>query len=696
VTSPPSPNQRPTLEAYFFALVVFISATSLASVGLLSLGLFTPGVTLTAAAASLCPALFFLKRTQVAKKLNRSEWAVLALVLVAFALRWNTSVYVYGGQDPGVYTNVASHFAEHGSWIIKDHLLDEFEGRKDLRDYYVANSIRRTVQNEAGGWYGNMLPGIYLQDLDRNEWVSQFYHVNTTWLAIGQWMFGIELKGLTLAFLSSLSIIAAYLIALRVSGSPVAGLIAAFLLATNAAHSYIGTFPVSEAVAGFFFLSALAMLTAGWQFLSILPFSALFLTRITGFLTMPLLLISLAWMAVKRRDTRAAWTGLGILGAYALSVMWGLTFSAPYSRDIYRGKLGIPPSLLEHAPTTFIAIGVVWVVGCLCATRFRNVWKPLCIRLVRHRTALCFVIAALVLVAVGFRGYLLAFTDHYAQHRWFGRRWDMAAHGIDSLKYLSFYSLTMMLSPVVLLAFIVGLVLLGRIAIKRAIFAPVAVCTLGFFAALTIKQLTTPYLYYFGRYLVSELLPLAIVCAAVALYSLTRLLPRFRAIAIVLYCTGVFVLLYPSLQARLRIREGHQFFEAMSCINEATPGRSVIFVDKNSFAETPVVTALRFSFQKPTFALRETDFSQPEKLQDLVDFFQAKGFTVYLLSSGEGWNSKGGFTKIMRISAIMRTIGGRAEAPTQMRTRAHPLRLYSLEKSSTLPEICQKVIGYSR
>lgn len=692
----PPLRHRSALEAYFFAIVVFISLISLTAVALLSFQVFTPVFVLIGAGASLIPTMAVRKRCQPTQRLTRPEWIVIALVALAFGLRWNTSTYVYGGQDPGVYSNIASYFAEHGTWIVKDHLLGEFEGRNDLRDYYVATSLRRAAQTPNGTWFGNMLPGVYLQDLDKNEWVSQFYHVNTVWLAIGQWIFGQEWKGLTLSFLSSLSILAAYLLTVRISRSPSAGIVAAFLLATNAAHSYIATFPVSEAVAGFFFLSALTMLTCGWQLTSILPFSALFLTRITGFLTAPLILASLVWMVVKRRDTRAVWTGLGVLGAYAMSVMWGLRFSAPYSRDIYRGKLGISASLLEHVPAAFAALAVLWLLGCLVALRFNQRFKPLCAFLIRYRTHLTLAAIAMILVTIGYRGYLLAFTDHYIKHRWFGTRWNMAGHGVDSLKYLSIYTLNLMISPLGVVTLLVGLAQSGRLAFKRAMVAPFAICALGFFAALTVKQLTTPYLYYFGRYLVSETLPLAIVCAAIAIQSLSRYLPRLRYITPAVYCVSVFAILYPCLGARLRIREGQQFYEAMSCLDQATPGRSLLLIDKRNFPDVPVVTALRFAFNKPTFNLRESDFNTPEKLNDLIGYFQSKGFAVHLLSSSDTWNTKGGLTKIIRVPAIMRRIGGRAEPPTRVSTLSHPIRLYSLTPPTTLPEICMKVAEYPR
>ena len=689
-------SQRSALEAYFFTLVLFLSLVSLTSLTLLSFESFRPLPVLVGAIASLLISVIFFRRNRPNARISRPEWGAIALVVVACALRYNCSVYIYGGQDPGVYTNAASYFADHGTWIIKDPLLNEFEGRPDLREYYIARTLRAITQNGPDSWYGNMLPGFYLKDLQNNEWVAQFYHINTVWLSIGQWLFGREWKGLTLSFLSSLTVIAAYLLAVRISSSSRAGLAAAFLLSTNAAHSYIGTFPVSEAVAGFFFLSALAMLSTSWFYTSIIPFLALFLTRITGFVTAPLLLISLAWIVVKRGDVRAMWAGLGILAAYATSFFWGLHYSSTYSRDIYRGKFGIPTAVLEEADLFFIVAGVAWTAAGFLALRYHHLLKPIGKVCFRYRNQITITLIALVLAAVASRGYLLAFTDHYAQHRWFGTRWNMADRGFISVRYLSLYTLLLMLSPLGLVAFIFGLAQVGQRACQRASLAPIAVCTLGFFAALTIKQLTTPYLYYFGRYLVSELLPLAIICGAVAADSIGKHRPRFRCAVVSLYCLGVFALLYPGLTARLKVREGRQFYEAMSCIDQLTPGRSIILIDKTDFAEAPIVTALRFSFGKPTFALRPSHFEQPGQLKSLIEFFQSKGYAVHLLSSQDSWKSNPELKMVMRVPAVMRKLSSKGETPTKISTFMHRLRFYSVEKPSTIPAICQKIEEYSR
>ncbi len=655
--------------------------------------MFNATATILAAFISFLISAGFLTRCTTASRFGRVELGVLAVVIVAFLLRSNVSIIIYGGQDPGVYTNVASEFVHHGSWIIKDRLLDEFAGRPDLRDYYIAKSFRSAARDEDGNWYGNMLPGIYLKNLDANEWVAQFYHVNTVWLAIGQWIFGREWQGLTLAFLSSLIPVAAYIIATRISNAPVVGLSTAALLATNAAHSYVGTSPVSEAVAGFFFLSALAMLIARCQLTSVVPFAALFLTRITGFITAPVILVSLAWIVAKRRDVKAAWAGIGVLGAYASSVLWGLHFSAPYSKSIYRGKLGIPHWALDYAFYVFLALAVAWCVFCFGALRYRTGVGLVCKFLLRYRSHVTIVILSVAITIIAVRGYLLAFTDYYSANRWLAVRWNIAARGVESLRYLTINSLSLMLSPLGLVAFLVGLGYVGRLAFQRSVLAPVATCSLGFFVALTCKQLTTPYLYYFGRYLVSELLPLAIVCGVLVVYAIVKRYHRGSPVFLFGYCISIFALLYPSLAARMQLREGRQFFEAMSCIAQATPGRSILLVDKKDFPEIPVVTALRFAFQKSTFSISDKDASQPGYLTDLISFFSTKGYSVYLLSSRDVWQSQSGFTKLFRISAVMRTLGGKGQAPTKVNTLGLPLRLYALGVQSDLPEICRKVQG---
>lgn len=689
-------RQRTALEAYFFAVVVFVALISLASVTLLSVQSFTPLLVFGAATLSLICSGLFLKRYGSSRSMSRPEWCVVALVIGAFALRANTAINVYGGQDPGVYTNVASYFAKHGTWVIKDQLLDELKDRPDLREYYVATTLSRTTFVPNAGWLGVMVPGIYLSDMEKNEWVAQFYPVNTIWLAIGEWLFGTEWKGIPLALFSSLTLIAAYLLTVHISSSPGAGLAAAFLLGTNAAHSYIGTSPVSEATAGLFFLSALAMMLSGFQFTSLLSFSALFLTRITGFITAPLILISLAWMVLKRKDRKAAWTGIGILIVYGVSVLWGLTFSEPYSLDIYRSKLALSAPLLQHAPAALGIAGVLWISWCFLALRYHKRAQALYRRVITYRSLVVILALALILATIAYRGYLLGFTDLYTDHRWLGKRWGMAARGIDSLKFLSFYTLTLMLSPLGLLAFLVGLWQLCRLAFTRASTAPIAVCAIGFFAALTLKQLTTPYLYYFGRYLVSELVPLAVICGTVAVHSLTRYLPRLRHLILPAYCLTVFGLLYPALTARLAIREGRDFFHAVSCLNEATPGRSVLLIDQKGSSSMPLVTALRFTFNKPTFSIRATDFQSPGKLKDLVTYFQSKGFQVHLLSTNDAWESQAGLVQVMKIPTIMRRIMSKRSAPTKINSVASTVRLYSLQKPQTIPDICRKTQTYTK
>lgn len=683
------------LEARFVALTLFISLFSLQALAWLCAAAFTPLNVGAGAVVCLLITLRLWRRFFPGlPRLVRGEWLLVGITVLGFLLRCNPSSYLYGGQDPGVYANVAGYFARHGTTILRDPLLDELKDAPALREYYVSKSIRTAVQQADGHWVGNMLPGIYLQDLDKNEFISQFYYVSPMLLAVGQWLFGVEWQGFVIVFLSALTVLAAGLIAFRVTRSYPAAALAAALLATNSTHSYMATFPVSEGAAGFFFLTGVFYLVARLHYLSVAPFFALFLTRITGFITLPLLLVSLAWSVIKRGERKAVRAGLAYIAVYTASYYWGLTYSPGYSKDIYRGKFGISLGVLNDFWMLALGLAIAWVVVCQVVLRWQTFRHVLSKLLMRYGVALAIVVlTALVSMAV-WKGYLLGFTDHYVGHRWFDKRWGAVKLGFKSMRMLSVHTLAVMLSYVGTAAFLFGLSKVGRIGLHRAAVAPVALLAAGFLAVFSIQPLITPYLYYFGRYLVSELLPLAIICGAIGVHFVALRFPKRGHLVYPIYLAVVFASLLPSFIARLSLREGREFHDAISCIDQFTRGKSVIFVDKRQFAETPIVTPLRFTFDKTVFSIRASDFTEPGKLESLFDYFTKKGYSVYLLSSQTMWGDQKKLQRLGRYPMIMRTIGGKGSQPVRIRTRNYPVRLYALDNKNPVPPLCKRVEGY--
>jgi len=676
------------LEGYFVALSVFLSLVSFFGLTLLCLGRFTPiAVGVGALVASVLTAVL-TRGVRRGGTLGRTAILLVGITVLGLLLRLNVSPYVYGGQDPGVYFNVASHFAQNGTFVIKDNLLDELTDNPELRQYYIERSIRHVHRYPDGTWYGNLVAGTYLRDFDKNEWLPQFYFLNPLWLAIGQWIFGVEWQGLVIAFFSALTVLGGALVTRRLSRSSGATFLAAALLATNSTLAYFGTAPVSEGIAAFFFMGGLALLVMRRHFLSILPFGALFFARITGFITLPLLLVALLWILIKRRERAVLGAGIGYVAMYGVSVCWGLTYSPYYSSGIYNGKLGIPGPMLAYAGEFFVVLALGWVIlGALllAAPRFS---RALARRAYRYGVGAAAMLLAVVITSALYRGYLLGFTDTFIGHRWFDSRWKMVGLGLKSMEFLSLHTLAVMLSYGGAAAFLLGLIVVGKVGVRRAVVSPVPILAAGFLAVFSVYPLATPYLYYFGRYLASELLPLGIICGAVAVDTLALSIARRGPVIRWVYFSVVFLSLLPSFTTRLSLREGKEFYDFVACLDRVATGRSLFLIEKKGVPETPLVTPLRFTYQKPTFMMSFKDFSTVASRRALVEYFRAKGFRVFLLSAHDRRSMIPGLTLVGRVVGKFRTIGGKRGQPRRIRERSHSVMVLSANGEVALPPGC--------
>ena len=690
-----SPHSTSALETLFVALVYGISVLSLIAVTLLSLGHFTPYTVTLGAAASAVVSGYALRKRSFVMKLTWSEWTVIAVLLLAVGLRSNPATYLSGGQDPGIYSAMGIHFARTGTLELHDTLLPELSDNQEIRSYYLKKSMHRLKEKRPNRWIGNMLPGVYLSNLEKNQWDFQFYALHPTWLAIGHWIFGVQAQTWILVFFSTLTVLCSYLITRSITGNHAPALCTAILLATNPGHAYLATFPVSETIAGFFFLAALYLLLSARFAGFLLPLSALFLTRITGFLTAPLIMFSLGWMVARRRDRRAFRAGYGVLAAYALSFYWGLTFSPHYSFDIYKSKLGLARDSLAYAEIVFIAIAALWSLTGYLALRQRAQPHRALLWISRHRYAISGLVVALLIGFLVYRGYLLAFTDHFKDSRWLSKRWKMSGQEWISVRYLSANTLRLLLSSVGLVAFIGGLVVVASLACRRSRVAPIATLAVGFSGAFLIGQLTTPITYYYARYLVSEVVPLAIICGAVGVEYLRRRLPIGRPLLFPAYTACVVWAVWPPLVGRLSATEGKALSQAIECIDTVTGPNSVLLIDRQrlAFGAYAYSTPLRLGFGKRTYTVAYKDFAaDPAKLEGLVSYFHKKGLEVLLLSSQPQWKGRANFSHALTLSIHQETLFARGRLPKNFTKRSRTVRLFAQRDLAPLPPICKYVV----
>lgn len=585
----------------------------------------------------------------------------LILLLAAF-LRFPPSNYVMGGQDQGLYVNIGNNIARTGKIFIKDTLLDALNANPELKDYYVRSNYGGTGKAVEGKYEGFFVPGIYVKNLDKGELVPQFYHLQPVWFAISNRLLGVERSTYPLFIFSMLSIIAIYLLSYSIFHNRLISVVSALLLAVNPLHSFMSRFPVTEVTASMFFLSALYFYLESENksiyllILSMLSFGCLFFTRITGFLFLPVLFFFLLYFqvfehsAVKRRNAMFFMTGVFIL--YLFSLYHGLVFSFPYSHDIYKNNMGFKGlNLSGKIELKAISYGVLMII-CpyllfFVVGRFRNEFRKFWYCLARKKKVILTSILLTILFLICYKAYILAFTDRLINDPLIGARWKMAGQGIKSLRnYFNLVVLSKFLTPVGILLFFSGIYMLLKRSFYNKRFLILGLFTINFFLINTVGNYTTPYLYYYARYLLSELLPLMIITISFALVYFLNLSNRVRVkrtvffiIMLVLLAPPIF---YSSLQAKGTELKG--FYEGLKQIDAEVGERSILFIDSNSnytghdkpdsknWILGKLVTPLRFTFGRETFIFDSKELNK-EKLREFIVFFKGQGYDVFVMAN---------------------------------------------------------------
>jgi len=494
--------------------LVFVLAASLGGLALALAGAFQPWLVLLL--ALLATAIYHARVAPTPPSpLGLRGWQVLAVLLLALLFRVPPYQYVLGGQDPGVYTNAATHLLRTGGVAVHDAEYDRLERTGGLAEYRRQNYVHPFV------------PGVYTGDGIHPILSFQFYHLFPVWMALAASVFGLGSGGLGLLLLSLVSILFFQRLAAEISGSRRIGFAAALLLAANPLHAFFSKFPVTEvptlafSTAAFCFLAMYAQAPPEqrqrrWLWLSALAMSCLFFTRISGFMYLPLVLaVSVLALACDpdRARTRAlsAWS-LAVVLAYLVSVVYGMVWSRTYSLDIYDDSFA--PLLGLDWRNALIAIGLV--IGLLWAAIWRARERPVVAALGRALGKLDRLMGPallLLLPAAAYKAWQLGFTSHYQGNEVLEQFPGVVAAGWGSVAHSSLVVMAMYLGP---LAFI------ALLLVAQARLSPTGrlllffVC--GFFAYAALLNWVVPYQPYYARYLLSELVPysLLLLCCALA------------------------------------------------------------------------------------------------------------------------------------------------------------------------------------
>ena len=150
---PPGPG-RLHADALLERGLVFVLAASLGGLALALAGAFHAWV-VWAFAVAVTAAYHWRAAATPASSLGLRGMQVLAVLALALLFRVPPYQYVLGGQDPGVYTNVAAHLLRTGGVAVHDPEYDRLERTGGLAEYRRQNYVDPFV------------PGVYTSDVCR-------------------------------------------------------------------------------------------------------------------------------------------------------------------------------------------------------------------------------------------------------------------------------------------------------------------------------------------------------------------------------------------------------------------------------------------------------------------------------------------------------------------------------------------------
>lgn len=561
-------------------LSVFLLATGLAGLALALCGCFVAAIALAIGllATLLYAARFPRSRADVAgvAGVETLRWHhVLPVLLVAFALRVPAFDDVLGGQDQGVYTNVAAHIVRTGGIAVHDPAYARLAGTPAREAYIAENHVTP------------FLPGVYTLPGDPPGFVFQFYHLFPVWMAVFGGLFGLGAIGGGLLLLSLVSVLFFQRLAHALTGRAGIAVAAGVLLAVNPLHAFFSKFPVTEVPTLAFSAMALSWLAryaqadaatrrVRWLVLSAGAFACLFLTRLSGFMYLPLL-FAIAWLArpldgdVARGRAVSRWA-LATIGLYALSVLYGLAWSRPYSIKVY--ELSFALAAGPHWPVVVAgAVGAALLLTALLARVPAGGEGAARLRDVVERVEGWFGPMLLLVLALGaWKLWRLGFTQAYAADAWLAQFPGIVGAGWPSLAHGSLVVVALYACPLALVAYV---------ALAQRRWQPAGarlgllflLCFAGYAALL---NWTVPYQPYFARYLASELVPYLLLFVACACAWVDGLRAR-RVLAATLLASGVYALAL--VLPTLGLRDGAGTSEALGRIAAIADDGDVLLID---------------------------------------------------------------------------------------------------------------------
>lgn len=488
----------------FDLLILFIVCVSLVSILLLSLNQFNPLISLL---ISILISTIFYSQNKFLLTFQLKKIAPFSLIIfLIIILRLKPYNWIFGGQDQGLYINMAAHYRNYGSNFIKDKVRSVLtEQEKQIYDLEAHFAPAKNFHNLS----------ILINDLNNSQYYFEFYPLHPIWMANFSYVLGKHFAPLSITVFSILSILVAYKLVLLITNNYKSAKIASLFLAVNPLHAFFSKFPTTEILTSFLSLSFFYYFIKYFQSLkkpktnifalliSSFLYLCLYLNHISTVFYLPLLIILFVFINPHIRKKMTPFFLIIILNTVLANLYYffnARTLLATYD-SLIKKLINYNSSYLN------LFIGLILILIFLIYS-----YKTFLLKLtnrIYHKPYFFLYIFLLIL------GFILIRVNNLTTNSI--ENMPYSGNGWESLNFSSFLVFIRYLSPI---GFLLLFPALGKIEVKNKSQTFLYIYFLYFLFVRLFFQFSTPYQYYYARYLLPELVVYGILIISVYLGKL--------------------------------------------------------------------------------------------------------------------------------------------------------------------------------
>lgn len=614
-------KQRRFTSGYSVFDVIALFAGTLGSVSavLIALDSFIPiwvlGISVLVSVLLL--SLFHQKNPVISKhrQLKLRETALFGgMSLLALVFRLGSYTNLEGGQDQGLYVNMASTLYRWGSVRFPD----QFRASLD-------QSAQRIYDQTA-------LSSFSLVDSVHSTMTIEFYPLHPALMAICRYIFG-GYGHQSLILMSLLGVAGAWYLAIEIDGRKSVAYLFSLFVIVNPALTFFSKFPVSETIAltymfigMVYFLRYLRLDEVKSRrvslLISLLSFNCLFYVRWQFILYVPFFVALILWNFLRQSGFKKQRQLFQFVGSVFVLFALSMFYYMNKQPELYTP---VRDSILDMLPAVpsiqILLVSFTFLVLFLVASLRISIQRRTSFVVMVEKFASLLIPAVLLLSIPS----IISLYRGVPMYPWNYR----VPSDVDLwvIRYHYLYRLALFTSPWLLVITLVTVLFLpvrNRNTIGLIVF--VALCLAG----IQLRPFV-PYLYYYGRYLIVDVLPGILLLGSIALVDLWH---RRRIISMT---CGVFTIIYFLFFSFVLVnkREGEQskfFYDIAAEVSK----RDVLLVSPIS---QQVIVPLRATFEIPTLAV--PDHYMGSNMEVFVSKFRnvaksRNGKLFYLVQSGGG------------------------------------------------------------